>query len=90
MTNNSQTEQKKRKLEGTVVSDKMQKTRVVEVERFKKHRKYQKYYRVTTRFKAHDEKNEYRTGDKVVIEETRPMSKDKRWIIIEKISDQTS
>lgn len=79
------TQAKKRKLIGTVVSDKMQKTRVVEVERFKKHPKYLKYYRVGTKFKAHDENNEYHTGDKVQIEETRPMSKEKRWKIIKKI-----
>jgi small subunit ribosomal protein S17 len=74
-----------RRLEGVVVGDKMQKTRVVEVERFKKHSKYQKYFRITARFKAHDEKNEYSAGDKVVIEETRPLSKDKRWRIVSKI-----
>ncbi len=77
---------KKRKLIGTVVSDKMQKTRVVEVARFKKHPKYLKYYKVSKRFKAHDEENIYHTGDKVLMEETRPMSKDKRWKIIGKIS----
>lgn len=75
----------KRKIIGTVVSDKMQKTRVVAVERQKKHPKYITYYRVTTKFKAHDENNEYKTGDKVVIEETRPLSKDKRWIIKGKV-----
>ncbi len=74
-----------RKLQGTVVSDKMLKTRVVAVERLKKHRRYGKYYKVTARYKAHDEKNEYKTGDKVVIQEARPMSKEKRWKIIEKI-----
>lgn len=66
------------------MSDKMQKTRVVEVSRFKKHKKYHKYFKVSTRFKAHDELNEYKVGDEVVIEETRPMSKDKRWKIIGK------
>lgn len=77
---------KKRKITGTVVSDKMQKTRVVAVQRLKKHPKYLTYYRVTTKFKAHDGNNEYRTGDKVVMEETRPLSKDKRWVILHKIS----
>ena len=77
-----------RRLEAVVVSDKMQKTRVVETERFKKHPKYQKYFRVTTSFKAHDEKNEYRVGDRVVIEETRPLSKDKRWRIVGKATHQ--
>ncbi len=76
---------KKRRITGTVVSDKMTKTRVVEVQREKKHPKYLKYYGVTTRFKAHDEKNEYHTGDKVVMEETRPLSKEKRWRIISKV-----
>ncbi len=71
-----------RKLQGTVVSDKMQKTRIVEIARLKKHPRYQKYYKITQRFKAHDEKNEYKTGEKVIIQDTRPLSKDKRWIIV--------
>lgn len=75
----------KRKLQGTIVSDKMQKTRVVEVAYTKIHPKYLKHYSITKRFKAHDEKNEYRAGDKVVIQETRPMSKEKRWIVVGKI-----
>lgn len=74
-----------RKLQGTVVADKMNKTRVVAVLRLKKHARYLKYYKVTERFKAHDEKNEYKAGDKVEIEETRPISKEKRWKIIGKI-----
>lgn len=74
-----------RKLKGTVVSDKMNKTRVIEVTRLKKHAKYEKFYRVSTRFKAHDENNEYKTGDVVIIQETRPISKDKRWMIVGKI-----
>ncbi|MBI4993415.1 30S ribosomal protein S17 [Candidatus Wolfebacteria bacterium] len=74
-----------RKLQGTIVSDKMNKTRVIEITRLKQHPKYKKYYKVTRRFKAHDETNEYKTGDKVVIEETRPISKEKRWKIISKI-----
>ncbi len=77
----------KRRLQGTVVSDKMQKTVVVNVTRFKKHPKYLKYYKVSRRFKAHDENNEYKTGDKVVIEEARPLSKDKRWKVIKEISE---
>jgi small subunit ribosomal protein S17 len=79
---------KKRKLIGTVVSDRMQKTRVVTVARLKKHPKYLKYYHVTMRFKAHDEGNVYKTGDKVTIEESRPLSRDKRWTIIGKASDK--
>lgn len=71
----------KRKLEGTVVSDKMQKTVVVAVTRLKWHPKYKKQYKVTKRFKAHDEAGKYHVGDRVVIEETRPISKDKRWVV---------
>lgn len=74
-----------RKLKGIVVSDKMKKTRVVAVERLKKHSRYLQYYKVTNRFKAHDEKEEYKLGDKVIIQETRPISKDKRWKIISKL-----
>jgi small subunit ribosomal protein S17 len=81
----SKVQSHKRKLEGVITSDKMMKTRVVSVSRTKKHPKYLKYYKVTTKFKAHDEKNEYKTGDKVVIEESRPLSKEKRWTIISKI-----
>jgi len=75
-----------RKLKGIIVSDKMQKTRVVAVTRLRLHPKYQKYYKITQRFKAHDEKNEYKTGEEVVIEECRPLSKDKRWRIISKLA----
>lgn len=74
----------KRTLQGTIISDKMDKTRVVAVSRLKKHPRYKKYYKITRKFKAHDEKNEYKTGDKVLIEETRPLSKEKRWRIISK------
>lgn len=74
-----------RKIQGVVVSDKMMKTRVVEVTRMKKHARYLKYYKVTARFKAHDENNEFKTGDKVVMQEVRPMSKEKRWKIVEKV-----
>ncbi len=73
---------KKRRITGVVVSDVMQKTRVVAVLRLKKHPKYLKYYKVTTKFKAHDEENRSRKGDKVVIEETRPLSREKRWTIV--------
>ena len=75
----------KRKLQGTIVSDKMQKTRAVEVVYTKIHPKYLKHYSITKRFKVHDEKNEYKTGDKVIIQESRPLSKEKRWVIIGKI-----
>ncbi len=62
----------------------MQKTRVVAVDRMKKHPRYDKYFTVTERFKAHDEKNEFKKGDKVTIQEVRPMSRDKRWTIVAK------
>ena len=75
----------KRKLKVVVTSDKMSKTKVVEVTRLKKHPLYLKYYKVSKKFKAHDEENKYRLGDKVVIQETRPLSKEKRWRIIQKI-----
>jgi small subunit ribosomal protein S17 len=75
-----------RKIIGTVVSDKMEKTRVVAVASLKKHPKYLKFYKVTTKFKAHDENNEYKTGDTVTIEESRPLSREKRWRIINKIA----
>ncbi len=79
------TDKQVRKLEGVVVSDKMDKTVVVEVKRHIKNEKYQKYFYVSKRFKAHDENNEYKVGDKVVIEETRPLSKDKRFKVSGKI-----
>jgi small subunit ribosomal protein S17 len=75
-----------RVLKGVVVSDKMTKTVVVAVTRLKKHPKYKKYYKVTKKYKAHDEKGEYHIGDKVLIQETKPMSKDKRWIVSSKIA----
>lgn len=80
MTNQT-AQSKNRTLTGIVMSDKMTKTVVVEVLRLKKDAKYQKYYKVSTRYKAHDEQGEYHTGDRVVIRETRPLSKEKRWIV---------
>jgi small subunit ribosomal protein S17 len=64
---------------GVVVSDRMQKTVVVSVERTVMHPKYKKYLRRRTRVKAHDETNQCRVGDRVVIVECRPLSRDKRW-----------
>jgi len=68
---------------GYVVSDKMDKTVVVAVEEFVRHPLYGKAVRKTKKFKAHDENNECRVGDKVRIMETRPLSKDKRWRVAE-------
>ena len=76
---------KGRKLSGVVVSDKMDKTVVVAVSYMKKHLKYKKYFRVTKRMKAHDENGEYHTGDNVIIQETRPISKEKRWRVVSKV-----
>ncbi len=75
----------KRELKGLIVSDKMQKTVVVEVERIKEHPKYKRRYKVHKKYKAHVENGEYKMGDKVVIRETRPMSKDKKWEVVSKI-----
>ena len=78
----------KKVMVGTVVSNKMDKTVVVMVERLKKHPLYKKTLRVRKKFKAHDEKNECNIGDIVEIMETRPLSKEKRWRvskIIEKV-----
>ena len=74
---------RRRLLTATVVSDKMDKTRVVQIQKTTKHSKYDKPVRRFVRYKAHDEKNAAKTGDVVVIMETRPLSKDKRWIIQE-------
>lgn len=74
-----------RRLTGVVNSDRMQKTRVVALSRLKSHKKYKRSYKVTTKLKAHDEKNEYHVGDRVILEETRPTSKEKRWRIVEKL-----
>ena len=68
---------------GKVVSDKMDKTIVVAIEDSVKHKLYNKVIKRTIRFKAHDEKNEARVGDRVKIMETRPLSKDKRWRLVE-------
>ena len=75
----------KRQLTGKIVSDKMSKTVVVRVERQKLYPKYKARYRVSKKYKAHVDNKDYRVGDRVVIEETRPVSKDKRWRVIKKI-----
>jgi small subunit ribosomal protein S17 len=68
---------------GMVVSDRMEKTRVVVVQRLVKHPLYQKYVRKRARYKVHDEANSCRAGDRVLIVETRPISRDKRWRVKE-------
>jgi small subunit ribosomal protein S17 len=67
--------------EGVVVSDAMQKTRVVKIERVYRHPRYQRVIRMSKKLKAHDEANQSHVGDRVIIEETRPLSKEKRWRI---------
>jgi small subunit ribosomal protein S17 len=69
--------------EGVVVSDRMQKTRVVVIERVYRHPRYQRVITRSKKLKAHDEANASRAGDRVLIEETRPISKEKRWRIRE-------
>lgn len=76
---------KKQQITGRVVSDKMEKTVVIEVVSKKRHPKYHKTYHVTKRFKAHSPENAYHVGDNVVIEATRPISKDKNFIVIKKV-----
>ncbi len=81
----SKTEKKevlKKKFKGVVVSDKMDKTVVVRVDRVKIHPKYKKRYTVSKKYKVHDEKNKFKEGDNVVFQECRPLSKDKRWRVI--------
>ena len=72
----------RRRLIGRVASAKMQKTVVVEVVRFKRDNVYKKYVKVRKRYKAHDENGEYKAGDRVEIEEHRPLSREKRWKVV--------
>ena len=78
----------KRQLTGVVVGDRMTKTRVVEVSRIALFKKYEKRIPRRMRVKCHDEKNEYRVGDMVVIDETRPLSKGKRWVLTGKLESK--
>jgi small subunit ribosomal protein S17 len=83
MTGASPQVQNKRKTKvGRVVSDKMDKTIVVSVERLARHPLYKRVIRLTTKFKAHDETNDAHTGDTVIIEESRPLSATKRWKLV--------
>ena len=79
-----ETTTKKKTLKGTVTSDKMDKTVVVSVARFVKHPKYLKYLKIAKKYKAHNEDNTYKIGDKVLITETRPISKDKTFTVVGK------
>ena len=80
---NNQKKTRGRIFKGIVVSDKMDKTVVVEVTKIKEHPKYKKRYKVKKKYKAHDKKNQYKIGDKVIIQETRPISKHKKWKVID-------
>ena len=73
----------KKTREGVVVSDKMTKTRVVVIERVFRHPQYERVITRSKRLKAHDEQNASKVGDRVLIEETRPLSKEKRWRILQ-------
>jgi small subunit ribosomal protein S17 len=72
----------KKKFSGVVVGDKMDKTVVVRVDTIKTHPRYQKRYTTSQRYKVHDEKNQFKIGDKVIFTECRPLSKDKRWRVV--------
>jgi small subunit ribosomal protein S17 len=83
---NTHVQGKRKTKVGRVVSDKMDKTIVVSVERLARHRLYKRVIRLTTRFKAHDETNDARIGDTVRIEESRPLSATKRWLLVEVVT----
>lgn len=72
-----------RKLKGIILSDSISRTVTVRVDRLRMHQKYQKYERVSKKFKAHDEKGECQKGDEVMIAETRPISREKHWKVVE-------
>ncbi len=85
---NSSTDKEKRKnrlFKGRVISDKMDKTIVVLVSRLKKHPRYQKRYKVDKKYKVHDEENKYKAGDRLIIKESRPISKTKKWQVVGKV-----
>lgn len=71
-----------RKFKGIVVSDKMDKTRVVEVMALKWHPKYHKQYKVSKKYKVHDAQNQAKVGNEIIFQECRPLSKDKKWRLI--------
>jgi len=86
MTGATHVQGKRKTKVGRVVSDKMDKTIVVSVERLARHPLYKRVIRLTTKFKAHDELNDAHTGDTVMIEESRPLSATKRWRLIEVVA----
>lgn len=80
----------KKQLTGKIISTKMPKTAVVEVESVKEHPKYKKRYKIHKKYKADVSAGEYQLGDIVLIEETRPISKDKKWKVVKKITSKTN
>ncbi len=86
MTGANQVQGKRKTKVGRVVSDKMDKTIVVSVERLARHPLYKRVIRLTTKFKAHDEQNDAHVGDTVLIEESRPLSATKRWRLVSVLS----
>jgi small subunit ribosomal protein S17 len=84
MSTESPTTTGRRTLVGRVVSDKMDKTVTVEVVRTVKHRRYHKFVTRRKKYHAHDEKNEYKVDDLVLIQESRPLSRTKRWVVVER------
>jgi len=83
MDHDNQTQRRKKTLIGIVISDKMDKTVTILVERLTQHSTYKKFIRKRKKFRAHDEQNACRIGDKVLIVESRPLSKDKHWRVRE-------
>lgn len=77
---------KRRMKVGRVISDKMDKTVVVSIERLRRHPVYKRVVRLSSKFKAHDEENTAHVGDTVRIEESRPISRDKRWRVVEVVA----
>ena len=86
MTENKTAQKKKKTFIGKVISNKMDKTAVIQIERTFLHAQYQKVVKRFTRLKAHDQENKCQVGDQVTIIETRPMSKEKHWKVIDIIS----
>ena len=76
----------KQQMTGTVISDKMDKTVVVKIDIRKRHPKYHKSYTKSVKYKAHDEENAYAIGDRVVIESTRPLSREKKFAVVKKLN----
>jgi len=85
---NKQLNKISKKFQGIEVSDKMDKTIVVKVDRVKRHPKYHKSFLVSKQYKVHDERNQFKDGDQVVFVECRPLSKDKRWRVLYEVSSQ--